>query len=259
MYYKILLILVLSITGVWANPIDDKCPQHVLLGAPVSKIKQNNQYLCKINYAIHYRYDTKTAEYVVEHVTIEGTTGSSKRKDDFRPDPAIPAQHNASLKDYAGNPYDRGHLAPAGNNTQNDQVMSESFFLSNMVPQVPNHNRGIWKQLETFVRDWVVDHGMDLYVISGTAYNKEFKTIGEGRVGVPDQLWKVIIDRKEGKAIAFVFPNTALPVEDLPKYVTTVAEVEKLTGINFMPKLPKEKSKIEKTTPDLNKWPKLLN
>jgi endonuclease G, mitochondrial len=259
MYYKILLILVLSITGVWANPIDDKCPQHVLLGAPVSKIKQNNQYLCKINYAIHYRYDTKTAEYVVEHVTIEGTTGSSKRKDDFRPDPAIPAQHNASLKDYAGNPYDRGHLAPAGNNTQNDQVMSESFFLSNMVPQVPNHNRGIWKQLETFVRDWVVDHGMDLYVISGTAYNKEFKTIGEGRVGVPDQLWKVIIDRKEGKAIAFVFPNTALPVEDLPKYATTVAEVEKLTGINFMPKLSKEKSKIEKTAPDLNKWPKLLN
>jgi len=259
MYYRILLILILSITGVWANPIDDNCPQHVLLGAPVSKIKQNNQYLCKINYAIHYRYDTKTAEYVVEHVTIEGTTGSVKRKDDFRPDPAIPAQHQSTLKDYAGNPYDRGHLAPAGNNTQNEEVMSESFFLSNMVPQVPNHNRGIWKQLETFVRDWVVDNGMDLYVISGTAYNKEYKTIGEGRVGVPDQLWKVIVDRKEGKAIAFIFPNTALPVEDLPKYATTVAEVEKLTGINFMPKLPKEKSKLEKTIPDLNKWPKLSN
>jgi endonuclease G len=137
--------------------------------------------------------------------------------------------------------------------------MSESFFLSNMVPQVPNHNRGIWKQLETFVREWVVDNGMDLYVITGTVYNKEFKTIGEGRVGVPDQLWKVIIDRKEGKAIAFIFPNTALPVADLPKYATTVSAVEKLTGINFMPKLPKEKSKLEKTIPDLNKWPKLLN
>jgi len=78
-------------------------------------------------------------------------------------------------------------------------------------------------------------------------------------VGVPDQLWKVIVDRKEGKAIAFIFPNTALPVEDLPKYATTVSAVEKLTGINFMPKLPKEKAKIEKTAPDLNKWPKLSN
>ena len=254
------IILIVFIANVaWANPIDDQCPQHVLLGAPVSKIKQNTQYICKINYAIHYRYDTKTAEYVVEHVTLEGTTGTAKRKDDFRPDPDIPAQHTATLKDYAGNPYDRGHLAPAGNNTQNEQVMSESFFLSNMVPQVPNHNRGIWKQLETFVRDWVVDHGMDIYVISGTAYNKEYKTIGEGRVGVPDTLWKVIVDRKEGKAIAFIFPNTALPVEDLPKYATTVSAVEKLTGINFMPKLPKEKAKIEKTVPDLSKWPKLTN
>ena len=148
----IISALVISFAA-WANEIDDRCPQHVLLGAPVSKIKKDTQYLCKINYAIHYRYDTKTAEYVVEHVTIEGTTGSVKRKDDFRPDPAIPQQHQSTLKDYAGNPYDRGHLAPAGNNTQNEEVMSESFFLSNMVPQVPNHNRGIWKQLETFVRD----------------------------------------------------------------------------------------------------------
>jgi endonuclease G len=253
------IISALLLTNVaWANPIDDQCPQHVLLGAPVSKIKQNTQYICKINYAIHYRYDTKTAEYVVEHVTLEGTTGTAKRRDDFRPDPAIPAQHQSTLKDYAGNPYDRGHLAPAGNNTQNEEVMSESFFLSNMVPQVPNHNRGIWKQLETFVRDWVVDHGMDIYVVSGTAYNNGHKTIGEGRVGVPDTLWKVIVDRKEGKAIAFIIPNTALPVKDLPKYATTVESVEKLTGINFMPKLLEAKSKVEKTL-DLTKWPKLDN
>jgi len=258
MYIKILLILGLLTNIVWANPIDDQCPQHVLLGAPVSKIKQNTQYICKINYAIHYRYDTRTAEYVVEHVTKENILGSSKRKDDFRPDPAIPAQYNATLKDYAGHPYDRGHLAPAGNNTQNDQVMSESFFLSNMVPQVPNHNRGIWKQLEEYVRDWVVDHNMDIYVISGTIYQSGHLTIGDNKVGVPTHLWKVIVDRQEGKAIAFLFPNAALPVADLPNYATTVETVEKSTGINFMPKLPKAKSQVEKTL-DLKKWPNLTN
>ena len=241
----------------WANPINDQCPQHVLLGAPVSKIKQNTQYICKINYAIHYRYDTKTAEYVVEHVTREGITGPAKRKDDFRPDPAIPSQHTATLKDYAGHPYDRGHLAAAGNNTQNQEVMSESFFLSNMVPQVPNHNRGIWKQLETFVRDWVLS-GMDIYVVSGTIYQPGHLKIGDNNVGVPTHLWKVIIDRQEGKAIAFLFPNAPLPVEDLPKYATSVETVEKATGINFMPKLPKNKANVEKTF-NLNKWPKLTD
>jgi DNA/RNA endonuclease G (NUC1) len=64
---KFLLLLLLPFT-VAANPIDDKCPQFSIHGAPVSQLTAS-QYLCKQNYAIHYRYDTKTAEYVVEHVS----------------------------------------------------------------------------------------------------------------------------------------------------------------------------------------------
>ena len=214
---KFLLLLLLPFAAL-ANPIDDQCPQFVLRGAPVSPIKANDQYLCKGNYAIHYRYDTKTAEYVVEHITLPTITGPAKRKDDFRPDPSIPKQHQSQLSDYAGQPFDRGHLAPGADNTQNDQAMSESFFLSNMVPQVPNHNRGIWKQLETAVRAWVQE-GRDIYVVSGTIYAPGYKTIGANRVGIPTHMWKVIVDRKNAKAIAFLFPNAPLPVADLPKYV----------------------------------------
>ena len=135
---KLLIALLLLPLIALANPIDDKCPQFVLRGAPISQLT-NTQYICKTNYAIHYRYDTKTPEYVVEHVTKEAISGPAKRKDDFRPDPDIPKQHQSQLTDYAGQPYDRGHLAPGANNTQNDNIMSESFFLSNMMPQVPNN------------------------------------------------------------------------------------------------------------------------
>jgi len=252
-----LLILWLSTAIAFANPIDDKCPQFVLRGAPISSIHANDQYLCKTNYAIHYRFDTKTAEYVVEHVTKESVSGKAKRKDDFRPDPAIEKAHQAQLSDYAGQPYDRGHLAPAGDNTQNEKIMSESFFLSNMVPQVPNNNRGIWKQLETFVREWVLENDMDLYVVSGTIYSNKSKTIGDNKVGVPDKLFKVIVDKKTGHAIAFIFPNAALPVGDLPKYATSIETVEKATGINFMPLLPDNLKKIKSTAPDLKQWPDL--
>ena len=169
---KYLLVSLLTlVTILVANPIDDKASQFVVNGAPISKITKDNQYLIKKVYAIHYRYDKKTAEYVVEHPTKEDILCGSKRQDDFRPDPEIPEKHQSKLSDYAGNPYDRGHLVPAGNSTKNADTMSESFFLSNMVPQVPNHNRGIWKQLEKCVRNWVVNEGKDLYVISGTAYN----------------------------------------------------------------------------------------
>ena len=252
---KLLLLLLLPLIAV-ANPIDNQCPQFVLRGAPVSSIQANDQYLCKGNYAIHYRYDTKTAEYVVEHIELAHITGPAKRKDDFRPDPAIPVQHQSQLSDYAGNPYDRGHLAPGADNTQHDQAMSESFYLSNMIPQVPNNNRGIWKQLETAVRSWV-SQGRDIYVVSGTIYAQGYQTIGANKVGIPTHVWKVIVDRKNVKAIAFVFPNTALPVKDLPKYATTVAQVEKLTGINFHPQLPPQLAALETTPPNLADWPGL--
>lgn len=249
---KLLLALLLIPILALANPIDDKCPQFVLRGAPISSIQKDTQYICKKNYAIHYRYDTKTAEYVVEHVTKESISGKSKRADDFRPDPEINKAHQSNLSDYAGNPYDRGHLAPAGNNTQSDDIMSESFFLSNMIPQVPNNNRGIWKQLETYVRNWVLED-KDIYVVSGTIYATGYTTIGTNKVGIPTHVWKVIVDRQKGKAIAFLFPNAALPVQDLPKYAISVDQLEKTTGINFMPQLPANFAAMEKSF-SLSDW-----
>jgi len=253
MIRNILITLCLLTSVALANPIDDKCPQHVYKGAPVSPIKSDDQYLCRTNYAVHYRYDTRTAEYIVEHVTKESVTGPAKRKDDFRADPEIKKEHQSLLSDYNGNPYDRGHLAPAGDNTQNTKVMSESFLLSNMVPQVPNNNRGIWKQLETFVREWTLK-GLDIYVVSGTIYSRNSKTIGDNKVGVPDKIWKVIIDKNTGESIAFIFPNTALPVGDLLKYAVSVKQVEDATAIKFMPGLTDEKSK---SSFDINRWPDL--
>jgi endonuclease G len=250
---KIFLYLLL-VVSLLANPIDDKAPQLVVHGAPVSAIKKSNQYLVKKYYAIHYRYDTKTAEYVVEHVTKENISGTAKRKDDFRADPEVPTAYQSQLEDYAGNPFDRGHLVPGANNTINEEAMSQSFFLSNMVPQIPNHNRGIWKQLETFVRNWTLE-GKDIYVVTGTIYNKDYKTIGANKVGIPDYLWKIVIDNKSNKAIAFLFPNAPLPVADLPKYVVTISEIEAKTQLNFMPKLTKAQSAaIEQSKANLSEW-----
>jgi endonuclease G len=254
---KLLLTLLLTPFFALANPIDDQCPQFALRGAPVSKLQPGTtQYLCKQNYAIHYRYDTKTAEYVLEHITLASITGPAKRKDDFRPDPAIPKQYQSQLADYAGFPFDRGHLAPGADNTQTDAIMSESFFLSNMVPQVPNHNRGIWKQLEVAVRNWVLE-GKDIYVVSGTIYAAGYQTIGAGKVGIPTHMWKVIVDRKSAKAIAFLFPNAPLPVADLPKYAVNIATIEQYTGLDFHPQLPAQLKNLETDPVNLSLWSSL--
>ena len=253
---KKIMLVVLCLIGAMAaaNPIDDQCSQFVFNGAPVTAIVKNTQYLCKKNYGIHYRYDTKTAEYVVQHVTLASISGPAKRRDDFRADPAIPKQHQSLLSDYAGLPFDRGHLSPGADNTIDADIMSESFFLSNMVPQVPNNNRGIWKQLETAVRGWVKS-GRDIYVVSGTVYDAGYRSIGN-QVGIPSRLFKVVIDARSNTAIAFLMPNAALPVKDLSKYAVSISEVEAATGINFMPALPAG-NRIETEKPKLSAWPGL--
>jgi len=123
-------------------------------------------------------------------------------------------------------------MSAAAGNTQNDAVMSESFFLSNMVPQVPNNNRGIWRILEMQIRDQVKATGQSLYVISGAIFAPGHATIGQG-VGVPTHLFKVIINKNSGNATAYLMPNAALPVADLPRYRTTVQAVEQATGMRF--------------------------
>jgi endonuclease G, mitochondrial len=249
---KLLCLLALIPLAAFANPIDDNCPQHTTLGAPISSITTNTQYVCHGNYALHYRYDTKTAEYVVEHLDKTDITGPAKRKNNFGPDPKVDDDKEAQLEDYKGHPYDRGHLSPAANNRTDKEQMSESFYLTNMIPQDPGHNRGIWRILEIGVRDTAFK-GNDIYVVSGTIYDDGYLTIGNG-VGVPTRVWKIVYNATTGDTIAFLFPNEKLSTKDLPKFAVSVDEVEKATGINVFPKLDEK----AEASFDATKWPEII-
>lgn len=213
--------------------INQQCPQFASHGTPQYQAQPGDQELCKTNYAVIHRCSVKAPVAVFEHLTIASMTGPAKRKDNFRPDPAVHPQCQATLADYAtvGRTHDRGHMAPAGNNTQNDQVMSESFFLSNMVAQVANNNRGIWKQLETWERDWA-SKGGDFYIISGGIFDQGHPVTGNG-LGIPTRLYKVIHEKQSGNTMAYLMPNAPLPVADLPKYQVPLETVEQATGFRF--------------------------
>jgi len=227
---KLLLLVLLAPLSALAQ-INQNCPQFTVNGTPLYQAQPGDQELCKSNYAIIHRCGVKAPIAVFEHVTPAMINGTNKRRDDFRPDPQVFPQCQAHLSDFAGQPYDRGHMAPAGNFTHTVQAMSESFFLSNMVAQVPNNNRGIWKQLETWERFWVIKGG-DFYIISGGIFAPGHKVIGNG-VGVPTHLYKVIIDKNTKIVTAYLMPNAPLPVEDLPKYQSTMTAVEQATGMKF--------------------------
>lgn len=123
-------------------------------------------------------------------LTPELINGSQARTDDFRADPAV-STGSASLDDYKGSGYDRGHLCPAADMALNKTSMSESFFLSNMSPQVAGFNRGKWSSVEDQVRKWTLEFdGLD--VATGPIFKDNLGTIGTDKVTVPGYYYKVL-------------------------------------------------------------------
>ncbi len=175
------------------------------------------------------------------------------RKNHFRSDPEVHSG-SASPADYKKSGYDRGHLLPAAAMSWSKSALSETFFMSNMSPQAPQFNRGIWKQLESKVRDWAIEDG-ELYVITGPVLKGDLPTIGANEVAVPQYYYKVILDYREPevKAIAFVLSNKK-HTEPLQTFAVPIDSVEHLTGIDFFAPLPDTWEDSLETQVDISAW-----
>lgn len=194
--------------------------------------------VCRTGYVLGHSAVTRTPLWVAEHLTADAIGGHEPRTNEFLEDPEIPQQERAWLKDYRGSGYDRGHMAPAADFSRSAEQMRESFYLSNMVPQDGENNRGPWAQLEAHVRS-LTRKATDLYAVTGPVFpGKPFTTTPSGRVGVPERLYKLALDAKTGRLGAWLLPNAEVPKDGWNRYCTSGAEVEKATGLKFFPNLP---------------------
>ncbi|RLD57513.1 MAG: DNA/RNA non-specific endonuclease [Bacteroidetes bacterium] len=173
--------------------------------------------------------------YVLTRDEIE--SGTIERTNNFRSDTSI-ASGSASPADYRRSGFDRGHLAPAGDMKWDHLAMSQSFLMSNMSPQRPSFNRGIWRKLETKVRNWAMEKD-SIYVITGPLFSPGDSLIGENGVGVPGHYFKVLVDLSppDHDMIAFLLPNSGSS-EDLIQFAITVDSLEQLTGYDFFSVAP---------------------
>ena len=132
--------------------------------------------------------------------------------------------------------------------------LKESFYYSNISPQVPSFNRGIWKKLEELVRKWTKEE-KSVFVVTGPVLEKDLPAIGPNKVSVPRYFYKVILDYNEPviKGIGFIIPNKA-STEPLQNYSVTIDRVENLTGIDFFPSLPDDQEEVIESTLNLNIW-----
>jgi endonuclease G len=194
-------------------------------------------------YTLSYSSNDKQAEWVAYSLTPMLINGSQKRASKFKADPLITDPVGPSS--YTKSGYDRGHLCPAADMKLSAVSMNESFYMSNMSPQAPSFNRGIWSKLEDKVRDWALQKN-GVYVVTGPLLNKSCGFVARS-ITVPCAYYKIIFKQtsKGVEAIAFMLPNagSSLPLKE---FVISIDELEALTGIDFFAALPdKEEEKFE--------------
>ena len=175
--------------------------------------------------------------------------GAADRSNDFRVDDTFPAtEPQAALGDYSGSGWERGHMCPSADRTDTSANNSQTFYLTNMVPQSANNNEGPWANLENYARS-LVGQGKELFIISGPIFSATSGTIGTDHVAVPDATWKVIVVLDSPTApspakvttstrvISVIMPNNNTDIlknDDWHNFRTTVDQIEAKTALDLL-------------------------
>lgn len=225
--------------------------EYALVGSGVRE-----QIIVHKGYTVSFNPDWNIANWVAYELTADETVGVEERRDKFMPDPDVatdPVQHS----DYTNSGLDRGHLAPAGDMKWSETAMNESFYTTNICPQNHNLNTKSWKRLEEQVRDWAQSFG-NVYICTGPIVENTDSTIGRDHsIVVPQAFYKAVLVKTgdEWHAIAFRMENRSEDTKkELPHFVRTVDEIERMTGIDLFYNLPDSvESDIEREY-DLRDW-----
>lgn len=241
-------------TPVYVPPVDPKP-----IAIPVATIEPSNAYnfniVAETNDILQLQYegftlwlDCNRKGVTKFRYNAQRDTGSFPRVENFAIDSNVPADcQQTSAKSYGKN-YDRGHLVPANHLDYSANAIAESNYMTNILPQAANMNRGAWLATEEIVECYRDTD--ELLVIGGVIYGNNKKDdyfVKSHGVETPDSFWKVII-RGNGDAIAWNVPNTSAATRaKLNNYLVTVAQIEKLTGESIPVSENVKKQKLTKS------------
>ncbi|MCC5637526.1 DNA/RNA non-specific endonuclease [Nostoc sp. CHAB 5844] len=226
---------------------------HLTMGNPsgAGTSDFNNYRLVKSQYATSHNCAKGIPNWVSWQLN-SSWLGSAPRQDDFRADTTLPSGcYRVTTTSYTGSGFDRGHMTPSADRTNTIANNSATFLMTNIIPQSPDNNQGVWASLEDYSRS-LVAQGKELYIISGgrgtggTGSNGFRSTIDSGRITVPAYTWKVIVvlDRP-GLGVSGVTTNTRVITVEIPNtqgvrnanwrnYRISVDTLESRTGYNFL-------------------------
>jgi endonuclease G, mitochondrial len=211
-----------------------------------SKLAVKTRELGYDNFAVMHSGVTMSPLWSAEHLVRFNLLQARglERRNSFHHEERLPAGERAELQDYAKSGFDRGHMAPNAD-MPTESAQRQCFTLANMIPQDPDNNRHLWEGIESSVRTMAKNNG-DLYVITGPLYLGSNIQRLNGRVLVPTHMFKIVFDPQSNRGAAYFVKNE----QGDEWQVVSISQLEKLSGINFFPKLSLAAKSVMLKLPD---------
>jgi endonuclease G, mitochondrial len=240
----------------WLDVIADRLPLNIGQTVKVEDLSGDRTYLIggvpesteslrllvNIGYISAYNEYRRNPDWVAYRVFANNLTAAPERPDSFNVDPRT--RTRVSPEDYTNSGFDRGHMAPnhAIALLFGEDAQAETFLMSNIIPQSPDLNRRVWRDLEARIIRRYARRFEEVWVITGPVYQSRPPQRLPSGVKIPDACFKIIVDEHpQGlRVLAFVIPQDVRGDEDPGQFLTSVREIERMTGLNFFPELPQE-------------------
>lgn len=204
-------------------------------------------------YSLSYSEADEQAEWVAYELKKSHLVNADFKRPYFEVDTKVKTK-SAHWRNYKKSGYDRGHLCPAGDREFSKAAYNETFLTSNISPQRHDFNAGVWNRLEQQVRYWAKKYD-GVFVVTGGILKDKMGAIGTEDVTIPESFYKIVYDQSGGeiKMIAFLM-NHNESKKSLETFVTSVDEIERLTGIDFFPELEDSLEQYLERTTQTKEW-----
>ncbi|HNX74691.1 MAG TPA: DNA/RNA non-specific endonuclease [Candidatus Rifleibacterium sp.] len=219
-------------------------------GNPITASSTRLTILKNLAYHTGYSDERRNPIWAAYRLDTDNSSDTFKRPKGFKVDLRTSARITPS--DYVKSGYDRGHMAPNSAIAERYglDAQLETFLMSNIVPQAPVLNRQVWQRLER-LEDEYSNILENVWVITGPVFDDHIQLMNKD-IEVPDAFFKIIFDEQQDnvRALAFLIQQDVTGKEPIDSFLTSIDEIEKLTGLDFIAPLADDiENSLEAATP----------
>lgn len=218
--------------------------EHVACGVPFDSDTSDDYIIVRDEYVLSYNNQRGAANWVAWKLTAASFGDVERYSGNFITDTSLPTPfQRIKHADYTNSGYDRGHMVRSEERTYSVEANKATFYMTNILPQTPDLNRGVWYDFEQYCQELCTQQHKDLYIIAGGIYDRNVTTLkDEGKVEIPDSCYKIVYIVDSGQKptattvqqIAVIMPNIAgVRKYKYSTYISTVPHIEQSTGYSM--------------------------